>query len=116
MTQKELKSLLPLWQKILRLQDWDITFEVRYLDEDYGSCSCDMQDKTASLEILELSHPRWKLTKKIPEIYLVHELLHVMLWPLVGNKEDQDINKINAEEQVVNFLADALVKLRHEEE
>lgn len=109
MTQKKIKELLPYWQERLRLQDWKISLDFRHLDEDYGSCTCDLQDKTASIEILELVSPKWSLTKKSPEKYLVHELLHVLLWPLVGNKEDQEPHKIIAEEQVVNFLADILV-------
>ena len=107
MTNDELRLLLPLWQEKLRIQDWRVTLRIIPMD-DYGSCDCDPQDKTASVDILELDDPRWLLTDKTPDKILVHELLHVLLWELLGDNTE-DPEQVIKEEQIVNFLTDALV-------
>lgn len=106
MTEDDVRLLLPLWQEKLRIQDWRIDLRFASMD-DYGSCDCNVEDKTALVKILPGDDPKWCLDEYTPEKTLVHELLHVLLWELLGNSENED--KITKEEQVVNFLTDALL-------
>lgn len=77
--------------------------------DDYGTCKCNAQEKSAAIDILELTDPKWDITWREPENTLVHELLHVLLWELLGDNTE-DASAITKEEQVVNIITDALLQ------
>jgi len=108
MTQAKLRELLINWQQKLRLVDWKIKLKFCDLDNDYGSCLCNTEDKTATIKILNFKDKLWAENDEItPERVLVHEIIHIHLWEL----HDGDTGHIhmNRVEQICNFLADALV-------
>ncbi|WBW98753.1 hypothetical protein [Oceanirhabdus sp. W0125-5] len=80
---KEVKRLLDKWQDILRLRDWDI--KIKMVDTEWrksGDVKIDSDDRKAILLIN--SNPK---STNLEEL-VVHELLHIKLWPM-----DQMIEK-----------------------
>jgi hypothetical protein len=81
MTQAKLEKLTKLWQKRLRLQDWDITskfvqsvegVEAANLSDVFGGTQCKPTFQEALIQI------RIGLDDKETELTLVHELIHVV--------------------------------------
>jgi len=108
MTQTELRELLYVWQERLRLRDWKVKLRFQDLDNDYGSCYCNPEDKTATIKILNFKDKLWRDDEAVThEHVLVHEILHIHFWPL----HEGDVNHPNMVivEQVINFITDALV-------
>jgi len=110
MTHKDIRILLEEWQVKLRLQDWRIRLRFVDLDNDYGSCECNVEDKTAIIKILNFKDKLWKESPEVThERVLVHEILHIHFWELhEGDTSHPNMVKV---EQVINFLSDALVPL-----
>ncbi len=115
MTQTELEERCDYWRRILRLQDWKITVEVkRGRDMELG--------KRNGGEIVMLSNHRraWiylldpldirpeTLAENEMEKILVHELLHVLTEPF--DLPEEGLVHV-AEEQLINCVAEALVAL-----
>lgn len=100
-----LRTLLPIWQEILRLQDWNIDLKVvNRMDEGEGYAIADSKYKMATIAI-KLNN-KWEA-----ENILVHEMLHVAMSgfhdPIEeGSKEDTLL------ETFVDQTAKALVALR----
>jgi hypothetical protein len=83
-TERDLAPLLAKWQDILRLRDWDIEIEiVRKGWGKSGDVKVDLEDKKAVLLVNERSYDGGSL-----EELVVHELLHVKLYPLDQMIED----------------------------
>ncbi|MEA2098016.1 MAG: hypothetical protein U9P70_03000 [Patescibacteria group bacterium] len=74
---KELNSLLRKWQKILLLNDWELSLElVDFKRKDYkqsGDIKVDLKNKSAI--VLLTNNPFLN-----EEEVLVHELMHLILW------------------------------------
>lgn len=113
LTQEQLEERLVYWQKVLRLQDWDIRIRLcrrwelpgEHLD---GNCRYHLDSKTAQISILcsDDYEPGWRPYDA--ERILLHELIHLHLIPLnISNDAPEAV----AEEQAVNLLACAFVKL-----
>ena len=101
MKQPELIRLVRLWQKRLRLQDWDVTPIVRTvadMPDTLGEIAPDEGEMKAPMSIREDQG----------EATVVHELLHLRLWPY----SDGDANEPNheARETAINLLADCFVR------
>lgn len=85
MTTKQLNRLVALWQKRLRIQDWDITVSVHSeaemqrqgYEDVWGICFVEMHKKRASIKISEAVGSDGSMDTF--ESVLVHELLHVMI-------------------------------------
>lgn len=85
MTTKQLHRLVALWQKRLRIQDWDLTVtvhsEAEMAREGYenvwGICFVEIHKKRASIKISNAVGSDG--SKDTFESVLVHELLHVMI-------------------------------------
>ena len=74
----EVESLLNKWKDILRLRDWDIKYyPVSQEWRKSGDIKIDSDDKKA---ILMLNNYNCKQTNL--EALIVHELLHIKLWPM----------------------------------
>jgi hypothetical protein len=104
---RELRRLLPIWQEILRIQDWDIkvevvkdipTFEEAYVNHDYIY-------KTAKITFR--LYTTWE-TEQI----LVHELLHVAMSGFDGSIVDDSTEDILLE-TFVDHTAKALVRMHN---
>lgn len=112
---KKTLALCRKWQKRLRLLDWDIEFRYAKPSElphatDMGCVTLAVQHRDAKILLLAQSK-RGKTDQRI-EHTIVHELIHVMLEPLIVNCDfGKDGNILD--EQVVNALSNALTKMRN---
>jgi len=108
-TQKKLERLGRLWQKRLRIQDWDIKYELVstqwVMDAQWATAQVDAKEdkRYAHIKIVEPSVVQNPFVPYDFEMALVHELLHVVLWKLhtTGN---------TAEEVAIHQLSQALVE------
>lgn len=125
MTDYQLKHLTETWQKILRLQDWDIAVAFARFREmqseggaiPWGRIMINRQHRNADIAILhpddyeqcddKCCHSKHG-TNEI-ETTLVHELLHIYITG--KNAEDPATTE---EEQAINAVAAALVFLKRE--
>jgi len=74
-TDKEISAHLKNWQKILRLQDWEIRVVVADTDwRKSGDIKIDQDNKNAALMINQ------KVASQHLEEIVIHELLHLKLW------------------------------------
>ncbi len=101
MTQHELAHVTRLWQKRLRLQDWDVVPTIRTVAEmpdTLGEIAPTEDEMQAPMAIREDQG----------EATVVHELLHLRLWPF----SDGDVGEPNhdARETAINLLADCFVR------
>jgi hypothetical protein len=107
-----LTQKLFLWQKRLKLEDWNISFKLVRLGElkpkTLGNIHWDSDLKKANMNIL--TPVDYKLTfleaLKDMEFTIVHELVHLQLSSLPRNEASR-----SAEEKAVNTLTDALLHL-----
>lgn len=111
-----LQQLLPEWQKILRLQDWDVKLivdrERNFIGGDsQGECSWVLEKKQAFIKILDpVDFPDSKWEQDSEET-LVHELLHLHFAPF--NAEDGTLEDV-AQEQAISAIAGALAGLKRD--
>ena len=115
-SQAELDRLLEKWQRILRLQDWDVKIKFATygeLDGHEGDCNVVLERKHATIRILRPEH--FDATEKdLPynlEDTVIHELLHIYF---EACHIDEQYKK--AEETAICMLADALLRLEGEDE
>ena len=107
-----LSQKLFIWQKRLKLEDWNITFKLVHLSDlkpkTLGNIHWDADLKKASMSIL--SPADYKLAfpdaLKDMEFTIVHELVHLQLSSLPRNEASR-----SAEEKAVNTLTEALLNL-----
>lgn len=89
---KNLQKLTAKWQKILRLQDWDIQVDyggIAELVEDlHGICHSEKTYKKAAIVISDGSNLKNDLLAFDIELTLIHELLHLVFE--APNKKNQD--------------------------
>lgn len=115
LTVEQLREKCAEWQKILRLQDWDVQVSVdrafnMKLREVSGECEWLLQAKRAHIRILHPDdHPRDTSLSEDMEQILVHELIHLHFAPF-DKFEDGSLEQI-AMEQAVDLIADSLVRL-----
>jgi hypothetical protein len=107
-----LHQRLFIWQKRLKLEDWNITFKLVHLTDlkpkTLGNIHWDSDLKKATMSILcpadyKMSFPD---ALKDMEFTVVHELVHLQLSSLPRNEASR-----SAEEKAVNTLTDALLNL-----
>lgn len=113
-TEDELRAKCAEWQKILRLQDWDVRVSIvrenqMLTKESNAEINVNVQHKLARLRVIDpIDYHPDNLNPQDMEKSLVHELLHIHLWQFTEELEGalQD-----AEEQALNMITDALIKL-----
>ena len=107
-----LSQRLFLWQKRLKLEDWNISFKLVRVGElkpkTLGNIHWDSDVKKANINVLnpadyKLAFPE---TLKDMEFTIVHELVHLQLSSLPRNEASR-----SAEERAVNTLTEALLNL-----
>jgi hypothetical protein len=121
-TKAELRRLCKKWQRILRLEDWDIA--VRYGDshhtnDELASVSCHSHNKSALVTILkpEARPDNVWWIEAFPdqsyddeENHIVHELLHVRFDKLIEDSQEGSPHDV-LHEQAIEALVQALLKL-----
>lgn len=119
-SQEELDEALALWQKRLRLQDWEVRARIvtrKQMEGDsYGRCFVHWDTKQATIRILhpefyedEKELDEWGRAACNHERVLVHELLHIPFHPLMPSEEGMLYSHI---EQVIESLASSFVEVR----
>ena len=76
-TKENIETIVSKWQKILRLQDWDISVQI--VENEWrksGDVKIDIDNKMAILLINK--NPK---CENLVEL-VIHELLHIRLWPM----------------------------------
>lgn len=105
---KNLQKLTAKWQKILRLQDWDIQVayggKAELVDDLHGVCHSDKTYKKAAIVISDGSNLVTDLLIFDDELTLVHELLHLVF-------EEPSKKKIDDYERAIEQTAAALLNL-----
>lgn len=88
LTEEELRTKCAEWQKILRLQDWNVVLKIRRgrdmpIHNVCGSCSWELTQKMAAINILDpIDYPPDAIAPNDMELTLVHELLHLHFCPV----------------------------------
>ena len=118
---KYLRRRLPVWQQRL-LQDWTIALVMSHPSDlrrrSLGNVHWDADKKTAMIRVLDASDYQmsFSATLKDMEFTVVHELTHLELSSLTRNFKSRSPESISEEEQAVNSLSDAMMKLDSEDE
>jgi len=109
-----LKELCAEYQKLLRIQDWEITLHLVDIialpnDKQVGHTSFSSDSKAATIKLLREKEffPVEGIDRYDMEFFLVHELLHIQFHSV--HKED-----CSEYEAAIDLTAKALVKLRRE--
>lgn len=112
-THEQAESKLTEWQKILRLQDWDIKIDIcrgrNFKTDGQAEVSWTNEKKMAIIHLLDPIDYDNDYFPQDHEISLVHELLHLHMAGFVA--EDGTVEDM-AQEQVADALSKALVGLK----
>lgn len=113
MSEKELQELCSVWQKRLRLQDWDVFVEVvpkdKLRQESQAECRHTLSKKIAHISIIrEEDYPSRSMVPQDQERDLVHELLHLHFAPFCAGRGTL---ADDMQEQAVHAISCALVDL-----
>lgn len=110
---QECQEQLDFWQKLLRLQDWQVKLEFwphHALETSVAKTIWNGGNKSATIA-LRFPHEMGAVEHEWPageagdyDLSLVHELLHLMFFPM-------ECKLTMAEEQACNLIASALVQL-----
>lgn len=114
LTEDELRQKCAEWQKILRLQDWIVNVSIkRSRDMSDGNLDAEifitLPNRVASIYILDSIDYATSYEAQDMERHLVHELLHIHLYPITGNFEDGLLQI--AEEQAIEAISRGLIHL-----
>jgi len=105
-----------LWQRRLKLEDWNISVVVSRATElkpkTLGNIHWDSDKKTAVIRVLDPADYKMPFDDMLKdmEFTVVHELIHLELSPVLSPLQRNDANRRD-EEHTVNAMADALLKL-----
>ena len=114
MTDEDLRSLCTYWQKVLRLQDWDVVIKFRRIFDmqpgTMGTVDWTLETKKAIVNILEPTDFSNNDFEFDVEEVVVHELLHLHFC----DKAEENNGCPISVEQGIDALAGAFVKLNRE--
>jgi hypothetical protein len=111
-TQTFLNQKLWLWQQRLRLQDWTISVKLARASDlrpkTLGNINWDRRERSAVISVMDPDDYKYAGHAMLDdmEMTIVHELVHLHLSGLPRNDDTKKV-----EEQAVNLLAEALIKL-----
>lgn len=113
----EARSHLRYWQTVLGLDPWEIQLNVSYAlssPDAEAEVGVQWEQEFACVNILA---PEVYRALRLPQVQdvehaVVHELLHILLWPL--NPAEGDELRHQIFEQIINRLARALVYARYD--
>lgn len=112
----QLKQKCSEWQKILRLQDWDVRVSVERasdmkLKHVNGECEWVLQTKQAHIRILDpIDYPQDTGWPQDMEQVLIHELLHLHFAPF--DAFENNTHEHTSMEQAIDMIAGALLSLK----
>jgi hypothetical protein len=112
-----LHKRLALWQDRLNLQDWKIKIIQSHPSSlragTLGNIHWDADEQTAVIRVLDASDYQLPMSGALKdmEFTVVHELVHLELSSLTKNFKSRSEESYSGEEQAVNRMADALLKL-----
>lgn len=114
LTEDQLRGKCAEWQKILRLQDWIITLRItRQRDMNLkgnAEIEATLPKRMATIRILDpVDYPDGLAEPQDMELSLVHELLHIHLFPLFADREEE--MRMIAEEQAIEAISRGLIAL-----
>ena len=110
-----LNEKLLIWQKRLKLEDWNITIKLvrtsQLKPKTLGNIHWDSDTKRAGINVLSPADYKIPFPEALQdmEFTVVHELLHLQLSSLPRNEASR-----SAEEKAVNNLTDALLVLERQ--
>lgn len=110
---EELQAKCELWQKRLRLADWDVDVKIVPLREMNGSQSGQVtynaEHKWANIKLINpADYSMEAMRPYLMERTLIHELLHLHM---TAFKTEYGTPEGLAEEQLINALSSALLEL-----
>lgn len=114
-TLEELQVKCSEWQKVLRLQDWIITICIcreREMSETGRAAEIEatLPKRMATIRILDpVDYPPDLVELQDMELSLVHELLHIHLFPLFADRANE--MTMIAEEQAIEAISRGLIEL-----
>lgn len=106
-TEEQLCSKCAEWQKILRLQDWDVETSIvrqRIMPGNNGECEYYSELKHAFIRILDPIDYHDPLPQDM-EWILVHELLHLHFAPFWDDAKESEL------ETAINQMANVLIRM-----
>jgi hypothetical protein len=112
-----LRGRLAQWQDRLKLQDWKITLSVVHQKTlrsgTLGNIHWDADKQTATIRVLDPSDYQTSFAAAVKdmEFTIVHELIHLELSSLTRDFKNRSEESFSQEEQAVNRMSDALLKL-----
>ncbi|WP_136604659.1 hypothetical protein [Paenibacillus dokdonensis] len=112
---KQLQEKCAEWQRILRLQDWIVDIGIsRSRDMNLDNAQAEivpcLPKRMATVRILDsVDYPPDCAEPQDMELSLVHELLHIHLFPLFADREDE--MRLIAEEQAIEAISRGLIYL-----
>lgn len=115
-SEDQLKQKCAEWQKILRLQDWDVHVSIvrdsnMKLKDVNGECEWVLQTKQAHIRILDpIDYPEDTRWPQNMEHTLVHELLHLHFSPF--DTHEYGSLEHTSMEQAIDMISSALVLLK----
>lgn len=115
-TKNQLQDKLLEWQKRLRLQDWIIKVEFKraydFPDEALARVNPTLEKKHAFIYLLDpVDYDPGFMVPYDMENSLIHELLHLHLWPITGNDEE-GIHRISEEQAIESITSGILSAYR----
>ncbi|WP_340398106.1 hypothetical protein NST50_15475 [Paenibacillus sp. FSL E2-0202] len=115
-TEEELRIKCTEWQKVLRLQDWIVSVKLsRSRDMSSPDLNAEiritLENRIALILILDsVDYDPDSILPQDMEQYLVHELLHIHLYPITGKFTDGPLQV--AEEQAIEAISKGLIALK----
>jgi hypothetical protein len=111
-------SLVKLWQRRLRIEDWDITVQIKRraeMEEIVGTCpaplgACRIPDMFQKADIVLMTPTDTMPGDDNIELTLVHEMVHIMMpWMDLGIPNDEKRAEFKVYERIVDRMAHILV-------
>lgn len=115
-TNEQLQAALAEWQKILRLQDWNIYARIArekdlFCPDSAAAINWVLAKKTATLQLLDpIDYGEDLAVDQDHEVSLVHELLHLHYAPF--DNTENDTLELYMLEQSIEAISRALVSLK----
>ncbi|MCM3573295.1 hypothetical protein M3172_08815 [Mesobacillus subterraneus] len=109
---EQLQEKLKEWQKRLRLQDWIIEARIcrihELMPDSLANIHPTLEKKAALIKIMDpIDYDPTFMLPYDMENSLVHELLHLHLWPITGDDEERKHHI--AEEQAIECITSGLL-------
>lgn len=117
-SQEQLNESLAIWQKELRLQDWEIEAAVKpsykmFTVGSQASIEWSLNEKTAVIHLLDPEeYPPGTVREQDHEVSLVHELIHLHYAPF-EDTANQSLEH-SMMELSIDVLSNTLVRLRRQ--